>query len=320
VSRVFFHPARADAAPGVVADAAWDLCARVLDDAGLADGATLAHLIDRQPRRRAESQFRGWTEALPDRLRERGLAPTPLAPIDAPEEDAVEVTVPDGALPVVSLSRTAHTAAGLLLCRRPACHPVSGLDGALAGLAYASVSAEGKRSLQAGLQPRVERSVCGGCGMCVSLCDRDGIRYNGHVSQIQPANCLVCGDCRLECTTQALKFPPLASVAVQKRMAAVAAAALNARPGRLVCLLFLLDEPERHGVNLGRRGAWPDLGILAGSDPVALDVAVRQLIVRETGRRLQDWSGGEDDPGVIIEEAARLGVGDAACDLVELSP
>jgi len=319
LSRVLYLPVRADEAPDVVADAAWRLCAALLDASGLEADATLAYLIDRQPRKRAETQFRGWTDALPERLRERGLDPAPLAPIATPESDGVEVPVPDGALSTVSLSRTAHGAAGLLLCRRPACHPVSGFDGALAGLAYGCVSAVGKRSLQAGLQPRVERSVCGGCGMCVSLCDRDGIRYNGHVSQIQPANCLVCGDCRLECTTQALQFPPLAGVAVQKRMAAVAAAALAGRTGRLICLLFLMDEPERHGVNLGRRGSWPDLGILAGSDPVALDCAARQLLVRETGRSLRDWSGGEDDPGVVIDEAVRLGVGDGAFELTELS-
>jgi uncharacterized Fe-S center protein len=317
VSRVHFAPAVGHEPPEAVAERAWRLCAEALDGSDLQDGAAVAYAIDRQPRRRAEAQFRSWTEVLPTRLAARGWNLRPLAPISAPEAAGVEVAVPGGAVAAVSLSRTAHAATGLFFCRRVVCHPVSGLDGALAGLVYGCMSAAGKRSLQEGLQPRVERTVCGGCGLCVTLCDRDGIRYDGHVSRIRPDNCLVCGDCRLECATLALQFPPDAAHAVQKRMAAVAAAAAARKRGRMLWVLFLLGEPERHGVNLGRVRTWPDLGILAGCDPVALDAAARHLILRETGRSLRDWNGGPDDPDVLLAEAERLGVGSGAYELVE---
>ncbi|MBU0742241.1 hypothetical protein KKA85_13075 [bacterium] len=318
MSRIFFVSARADEPPSAVADKAWRLCDEVLGTSGPAAGTPLAYHLDRHVRTRAETQFRGWTGSLPDRLRERGYALTPLAPVAEPERDGVDVEAAGGAPTSARLSRTARDAPGLLFCRRVICHPMSGLDGALAVLAYGCLSAAGKRGLQAGLQPRIEPSVCGGCGMCVTLCDRDGVRFNGHVSEIQPANCLACGDCLLECATRDLRFPPGAGVGVQKRLAAIAAAAAAGKAGRMIWLLFLLNEPERHGVNLGRPRQWPDLGLLAGSDPVALDCAARELIERETGRSLFDWCGGEVDPGVLLDEAERLGAGSSRFQLTEL--
>lgn len=316
MSRVLFAAAGAGDAPAVVADRAWRLCAEVLETAGPAAGTPLACHLDRPARSCAARQFAGWTAPILDRLRERSHEPTPLPPVTAPDPRHVEVPVADGVLTPVRVSSVLHGAEGLFLARRLTHHPVSGLDGALAGLAYAALSAAGKRDLQAGLQPHVDPSLCGGCGMCVALCDRGGIRYNGHVSEIQPANCLVCGDCRLECATLALRFPPGAGPDIQRRMAAVAAAAAAGKAGRMLWLLFLIDEPERHGVNLGRRRPWPDLGILAGDDPVALDCAARDLVEAETGRPLHGGDGEAEAAGVLIEEAERLGVGSSSYRLV----
>lgn len=312
---VYHAPLTGAADAATVSGRAAQLVEAVLGDLELPRDLPLAYHLQDHNRRRAEEQFLGWTVPVLDRLRERGHALTTLAPAASPSRDAVGVPLLDAAVPFASLARDAHAAPGLLVGLRLESHPRSGLAGAVRATALACASADGKLALQSGVQPRIERSVCGGCGMCVTLCGNDGVRHNGHVAVIRPETCLACGDCLAECHTGALRFPEGGSAILQARLGAYAAAVVRGKPRRGVWLAFLLGEPQRRAVNLARAAALPDLGVLAAADPVALDLAAASLLESTLGR---DWTAvchpdlaAGVDPLAAVREAARLGAGGA---------
>ena len=313
---VYHAPLTAAADAATVSGRAARLVDAVLRELDLPHDLPLAYHLQDHNRRRAEEQFLGWTVPVLDGLRDRGHALATLAPAASPQGDAVGVPLQDAAVPFASLARDAHDAPGLLIGLRLGCHPRSGLAGAVRATALACASADGKRALQQGVQPRIERTVCGGCGMCVTLCGNDGVRHNGHVAVIRPETCLACGDCLAECHTGALKFPAGGGDLLQARLGAYAAAVVRGKPGRGVWLAFLLGEPQRRAVNLARAAALPDLGVLAAADPVALDLAAAALLEAAAG---PGWAAGCDpdhgpvrDPLAAVREAARLGAGLAA--------
>lgn len=310
---VYHAPLTAAADAATVGGRAVRLVEAVLSDLAPPQNLSLAYHLQDHNRRRSEEQFLGWAVPVLDRLRERGHALATLPPLAGPSPDAVGVPLQDAAVPFASLSRDAHAAPGLLIGLRLGCHPRSGLAGAVRATALACASADGKRALQQGVQPRIERAVCGGCGMCVSLCGNDGVRHNGHVAAIRPATCLACGDCLAECHTGALKFPEGGDEALQARLGAYAAAVVRGKPWRGIWLAFLLGEPQRRAVNLARAAALPDLGVLAAADPVALDLAAAALLEGAAG---PGWAAAccpdrepGADPLLAVREATRLGAG-----------
>ncbi len=231
---------------------------------------------------------------------------TSLAPVTAPDKTGVEVVVDEGG-DTVSIAGRAHEAEGLFFSYRMACHPHSGLSGALSALALGCMSAQGKRALQADIQPTIARSVCGGCGLCITLCSRGAIRHTGHVAVMKPELCLVNGDCQTECHTGALTMPPRGGEIFQGRLAAAAAGAARGKEGRMLWLGFLLHEPDRGGVNLAVHKSLPDLGLLAGTDPLALDLAAVKLMEQAIEGPLGKSCGAVADPGILLEAARDRG-------------
>lgn len=249
-----------------------------------ADGfAPAAHLLDTPLRAGAAAAFAAWT--------------APLA--------AAFPATPGGS--------------GLLLAATGSLHARSGWEGALHALAVCGAEPAVLAAIQEGVQPHVERDVCGGCGMCVTLCGNAGVRHNGHVAVIRPENCLACGDCLAECYLEALQFPAGGSARLMDRVGA-AAAARRREAGELLAVVFLLRQPSRKLDGGDNRVPQADLGVLAGSDPVALDAAAAELVAAHAGQGLQALSGCPEDPRRLLEAAAAAGAGAAVHRIVRHEP
>ncbi len=237
MSRVFFMPAVWDEPGDLIRRKARKLLETLIEDMNLPAGLSMSYALEDHNRLQSEEQFLGWTVPLVDGLRARGHAMTSLAPVTEPDKTGVEVVVDEGG-DTVSIAGRAHEAEGLFFSYRMACHPHSGLSGALSALALGCMSAQGKRALQADIQPTIARSVCGGCGLCITLCSRGAIRHTGHVAVMKPELCLVNGDCQTECHTGALTMPPRGGEIFQGRLAAAAAGAARGKEGRMLWLGF----------------------------------------------------------------------------------
>jgi NAD-dependent dihydropyrimidine dehydrogenase PreA subunit len=305
VSRVHLVRVRPGEAAAAVSDKAGRVLAAALADAGSAVGAVLRYRYQEHVKRRSEEQFLGWLSPVLAGLRADGRS-LELQPEATEAAGERRVAVPDGA--PVSLSALVAPDLPLLLCLRPRLHKRSGLAGALQRAAVACASMQGRSLLVEEIQPYVDRALCGGCGLCVVHCGNDGVRHNGHVAVIRPENCLACGDCLADCETRALRFPAQGGDDLQRRLARAAAAVL-ADPAPRVFLAFLLKEPERHAPNLLRDDGRRDVGVLAASDPVALDRVLLDLLAASEGGNALAAVAPDTDPSLLITEAARLGAG-----------
>lgn len=275
MSAVHFVPCGADEEPARVG-------ALALAAARLAAGEALRpgrHLLDAPLRAGAAAAFRAWT--------------APLLAAYPPAEGGPDVLV---------------AAPGSL-------HARSGWEGALHALAVQGATPAELSALQEGVQPHVERDVCGGCGMCVTLCGNAGVRHTGHVAVIRPENCLACGDCLAECYLGALKFPAGGSAELMRRVGVAAGARVRAG-GRILSVVFLLRPPTRRLDAGANRVPQADLGVLAGLDPVAVDAAAASLVADHFGRGLRELSGCPADPLALLGAAAAAGAGAADHEIV----
>jgi len=55
--------------------------------------------------------------------------------------------------------------------------------------------------------PSFDVEKCDGCQLCISVCQRGGLRSAGESIEVVFADCDECGQCELVCPTGAISFP-----------------------------------------------------------------------------------------------------------------
>jgi len=211
-------------------------------------------------------------------------------------------------------------------------HDLAGFGGAIKNLAMGCAPPSGKAEQHAG-RPFVEIEQCGGCGKCTRVCPQAAITITEGRAQINPEHCVGCGDCMRSCPTGAIEFDW--STEIQpflERLCEYALGAVLNKPGRVGYINFLLNiTPDCDCVPWSDAAIVPDIGILASTDPVAIDHASLDLINSQRGfarTALEaNLAPGEDkfkgiwdytDARYQITYAAAIGLGDASYHLIEL--
>lgn len=298
--------------------AAW-MC-KAADGLGEPNAVPLVLVTEHPSRQRVQAQWDAWREPLIAGLNGAGWIPT-MAP--SPREatsTAAELPVGGRHFETFPVGAAVSGAAVLISLSRVTLHEKSGLEGVLHGLAIGSAAAEGLVKIQTGVQPHVERDMCGGCGMCVTYCGNEGIRHNGHVAVIRPENCLGCGDCLAECFMEALKFPVGGSRMLMERTAEAAAAVAASFRGRSLHGAVLMPEPARRSTMAGHHVPQPDLGILVGTDPLAVERAAADLVETDLGAPLAELCRCPEDPRHLLLHAGEVGLGNGDYELVDHAP
>ncbi|MBS7622162.1 DUF362 domain-containing protein [Candidatus Bathyarchaeota archaeon] len=159
-------------------------------------------------------------------------------------------------------------------------HMLSGFGGSIKNLAMGCTTKGAKA-----VQHRANRVVlsadrCNGCGRCVEACPFDAIRIRRGKHTKVLSRCMSCISCYFECPEGALHLPKGAKTRFQVNLAhAAKAVTARFREGKIAYINFLQDitrfcdcatpsgNPLLH-----------DIGILGGTDPVAIDKASIDLI------------------------------------------
>ncbi|MFO7655341.1 MAG: DUF362 domain-containing protein [Candidatus Krumholzibacteriia bacterium] len=235
-------------------------------------------------------------------------------------EAAVRVPVPGRNGRSATVAQLAVRADALVTVAHVTGHLQSGLGGVLMALGHGLASRAGKLDQSEALRPRVDTPMCAGCGVCLEICNFDAIRLEGGRAVIDQARCTGCGQCMTVCYMEGIR-PDIArgSPVFQERVAEHAAAVLRGKEGRTGHLALLM-RVTNHADSVGRseRPLFPDIGVLAATDPVALDQAVLDLVARETGRPLTAWTDRQPDPEPLLAHAEALGVGSRSYRLAQL--
>lgn len=159
-------------------------------------------------------------------------------------------------------------------------HELTGFGGALKNIGMGSASRRGKLAQHAAVAPKIAAKKCMGCGDCLTHCPSGAIALVKEKAKINPKKCIGCGQCIIVCPRQAPAIQWDQSMAVfQEKMIEYALGALHRKKNKLLCLNFLTDiSPACDCVPLSDAPIVKNIGVLAATDPVAIDQASADLV------------------------------------------
>jgi hypothetical protein len=214
-------------------------------------------------------------------------------------------------------------------------HELTGFGGAIKNLGMGCSSREGKMEQHAGVAPRVTKEACTGCKACLKACAHGAILFEEGKAEIITEKCVGCGRCIAACPEHAIRIQwdedaPM----VMKKMAEYAAGALSGKEGKTLYVNFITQvTPDCDCNPHSDAPIVPDIGILASTDPIAIDQACVDLVNQAQGLPGTALNKGHDPGGdkfrgvhplidwdVTLKHGARIGLGSREYELVPLQP
>jgi uncharacterized Fe-S center protein len=212
-------------------------------------------------------------------------------------------------------------------------HELSGFAGTIKNVGMGCASRRGKLVQHSDLSPKVTRKKCEGCGDCVEHCAQSAIYIADGKAAIDAKKCIGCGECILICSNKAIDVRWNADVALfQKKMVEYALAALIDKQGRVAFLNFLTHiSPACDCYGHNDAPIVPDIGMMASTDPVAIEQASVDLVNRQEGLAGSclptNREAGEDkfralypkvDWTIQLDHAEKIGLGRREYELVTI--
>lgn len=158
-------------------------------------------------------------------------------------------------------------------------HEMGGFGGAIKNLAMGGASVRGKREQHA-THVQIDDKLCVGCGRCVKVCPQGALTLVDGKSHVDVSKCIGCFECITVCPVKAISIDWATEMApFIERMVEYAYGAVKGKQKRVCYLNFLLNiTPDCDCVNWSDAPMVADIGILASTDPVAIDQASYDLV------------------------------------------
>ena len=213
-------------------------------------------------------------------------------------------------------------------------HELAGIGGAIKNTGMGAASRRGKLDQHSGIAPKVKRKKCIACGTCLNHCAQEAISLidveGEDKAYIDPKKCVGCAECITACPQMAINIQFDKSIPnFMKKMVEYTAAVLKGKEKKSYFINFLTQiSPACDCHNHADAPLVRDIGILASTDPVAIDQASTDLMNQEpalAGCCLTSGHGpGEDkvravysfiDWEIQFEYAEQIGLGKRDYDL-----
>ena len=212
-------------------------------------------------------------------------------------------------------------------------HEEAGFGGALKNLGMGCGSNQGKRDMHSAGRPCIDPEKCVACGACANICAHDGPQIDKATGKmhINWVNCMGCGRCVDVCPMGAIYHSQENAVRMLNyKIAEYAKAVVDGRPNFHISLVrdvspYCDCHPENDLPIV------PDVGMFASFDPVALDLACAEAVIKQPvnpGSRLEKMT----KPGVDhftadfpvsdwrtqISHGKKIGLGEDSYELVTI--
>ncbi len=190
-------------------------------------------------------------------------------------------------------------------------HVQTGLGAAVKNLGMGCASRAGKLDQHSVAHPEMRAKSCRNCGLCFDHCPAGAIiRGEGHVT-IDDARCVGCGECLVVCKFGAIRVRWDEDYRrIQEKIAEYALLVRRRFKRKAAFLNFLIRVTKN--CDCMAKGEAPivdDIGILASSDPVAVDQASADLVLKTAGGRDLFRRGYDIDWSIQLKYGQKIGLG-----------
>ncbi|MBI5575015.1 MAG: DUF362 domain-containing protein [Deltaproteobacteria bacterium] len=201
-------------------------------------------------------------------------------------ESAIKVPIEGGMLREVSIGTEIVNADSMVTLTHFKGHELCGFGGAIKNLGMGCASRSGKLVQHSTVAPFVDPSGCSACGTCVAHCPSGAVTVVSEKALIDPKECIGCADCIVVCPEHTVKIDwDEAAPLVQKKTVEHALGAMRGKRDSSLFLSFITQiSPFCDCYGNSDRPIAPDVGILASADPVAIDQACADLVLKTAGR------------------------------------
>ncbi|VVB75571.1 Putative dimethyl sulfoxide reductase iron-sulfur subunit B [uncultured archaeon] len=191
-------------------------------------------------------------------------------------------------------------------------HSIAGFGGALKQLSMGCAARGGKLDMHAKSKPILNPILCKKCFTCSKNCPTDACIIDTLVPHVDYKKCIGCAKCIAVCPHGAMDINWL-NTGKSEFLEKLAEYAYAAQKGKkIIYINFLLNiskDCDCWGKELPIIAK--DIGVLASTDPIALDSACLDLLKKNEHKKV--FSGDK-----IFKHAIELGFGNTKYDLVEL--
>lgn len=194
-------------------------------------------------------------------------------------ESAVKVTTPDGFhAEEAHIASLVSTADAMLVISHFKGHLLTGFGGALKNLGMGCASRAGKLYQHSSVKPVIKTEKCTACGICASHCHVDAITVTEY-ADIDRNKCTGCGECLGRCPEGAVRVSWDQDMDVfMRRMVEYAWAAISVSNPLLYVNFVNSVVPDCDCMQDTGPAFVDDIGVLASTDPVAVDRASLDLV------------------------------------------
>jgi uncharacterized Fe-S center protein len=243
-----------------------------------------------------------------------------IIPDDTKKENVAEVPVDGDFIKTAKIARIFLDADGLVGVAHFKGHLLTGFGGALKNIGMGCAVREGKLAQHSEISPIINLKRCVECMECAKACPADAIFLKGHRVFIDGSKCIGCASCIAACNQGAIEVDWEAGGSnVQEKMAEYAKAVLKDRKDAAAFINFAIritkecdclakDDPR----------IVSDIGILASTDPVAVDKASLDLVIDACGRDIFKEAHPRRDGMKQLRHASGIGLGSLDYELVRL--
>lgn len=159
-------------------------------------------------------------------------------------------------------------------------HELSGFGGAIKNVGMGSASRRGKLAQHSGVSPKVKAKNCIGCEQCADHCVQQAIEMIDEKAFIHPERCIGCGECILICENNAIQIQWNQDIPVfLESMVEYCSGVLKNKSGKTLYINFINHvSPACDCVPYNDAPIVRDIGVVASTDPVAIDQASVDLV------------------------------------------
>lgn len=254
-------------------------------------------------------------------------------------KDYVKVPIAGKHFKEVNIGSAAHHADAMIVLTHFKGHELMGFGGAIKNMGMGLGSRSGKQQMHSDVLPSIKDEKCIGCQKCSHWCPADAIEmvpYEGNKAgqkaHIIESKCWGCGECVATCPSGAI-IPKWRTTpeAAQEKMAEYALGAVEGKKNKVAYITFLMNiSPNCDCMPQNDSPIVQDIGILASSDPVALDKACVDMVNNLpalAGSVIEGKQAGEDKFRAVypaidwmpqLKHAQDLGLGSLEYEIIEI--